>query len=562
MSAGTAGGSDKVSGASGNGTVVGKNRTEALLRGVLFGDTDSMDEDMKEDFRRNGTAHILAVSGLHIGLLYAIFRVIRKKIAVPGMTAAFVLLLGIYGTMTLWSVSVTRATAVILMMEGGERLDRRFDLLTSLGFVSMLVLMHDPYALYGASFIMSYLAAGSIGMVVPALERHLPEGLSGSIKTSLAVQIGLLPYIAYTFNMVPVGALIINIPVVMLLSVIVTLSVGAVPLCLVPGLTVPVRFMINSVSGIMLLINEKFAEIDFLSPDVISPPLFLIAAYYGVLFMLCSESFRIARIRKDIRLVMPQIVAVMSTVMVTCALSVSPFDEADVIMVDVGQGDCMHFGFRNHTDVLIDGGGSENYNIGEKTLKPYLLKNGVSKVDLAMATHLHTDHYKGLQELAEEKMIKRMITSGKTGDVMSFGSYDRIEIIWPDERDPGADDENKNSLIFKVYINGITVLITGDLGEEGEHDLVERYRGTSVLDCDVLKVCHHGSKYSSSAEFLEAVSPKVALIGVGKNNMYGHPSDEALERLETAGARVFRTDSDGAVGVWKKGDDLVVCKMK
>ena len=151
-----------------------------------------------------------------------------------------------------------------------------------------------------------------------------------------------------------------------------------------------------------------------------------------------------------------------------------------------------------------------------------------------------------------------MITTGKTGDVITFGNAsgnlfgklfgstarfaaelhrsnmrtrlhgtnepdgrnepDRIEIIWPDVRDPDTDDENKNSLIFKVYINGITVLITGDLGEEGEHDLVERYRGTGVLDCDVLKVCHHGSKYSSSAEFLEAVSPKVALIGVGKNN--------------------------------------------
>ena len=100
-----------------------------------------------------------------------------------------------------------------------------------------------------------------------------------------------------------------------------------------------------------------------------------------------------------------------------------------------------------------------------------------------------------------------------------------------------------------MHINGATVLITGDLGEEGEHALVEKYKGTGVLDCDILKVCHHGSKYSSSAEFIEAVSPAVALIGVGKNNMYGHPSSETIRRLESLGAAVYRTDRDGAIAI-------------
>ena len=565
----------------------GSGQSEPLIRGILFGDTDSMDEDMKDDFRRNGTAHVLAVSGLHIGLLYSIFRMLRKKFALPGMTACFLLVLGIYGTMTLWAVSVTRAVTLILIMEVGERLDRPFDLLTSLGFVSMLVLMHEPYALYGTSFEMSYLAALSIGVLCPVVKRIVPDRLPESIKTSLSVQLGLVPFVAFTFNMIPIGALIINIPVVIILTMIVSVSAAAVPVYVaagfistVAGIVLPFRWIIDKMSMAMVLINGRFADLGLLSPDVVSPPLFIVAAYYGVLFLICSETFRIASMRKDWKKVTPLAGIVVIMVLISCVLSVSPFDKADIIMVDVGQGDCMHFRFRDHltigrgvgslkdseknaedggasvripmpsrTNVIIDGGGREEYNVGKKVLKPYFLKNGVRRVDLALATHLHTDHYKGIEELKQERMVRQMVTEGRTGDIISIGSSDRIEIIWPDVQDPDTDDENKNSLIFKVYINGITVLITGDLGEEGEHALVQRYKGTDVLDCDVLKVCHHGSKTSNSAEFLEAVSPVVALIGVGKNNTYGHPSDEAIERLTACGAKVFRTDIDGAIGV-------------
>ena len=497
-------------------------KTEALLRGVLFGDTNSMDEEMKDDFRNNGTAHVLAVSGLHIGLLYSIFRTLRRRTAVPGMTALFIVILAVYGTMTLWTASVTRAAAVIILMETGDRLNRRSDLLTSLGFVSMLVLMRNPYSLYDMSFVMSYMAALSIGIICPVLKRNLPGWFPDSIKTSLAVQAGLVPYIAYTFNIVPCGAVIINIPVVLLLSVIVTLSASSIPIYLISRcfrfdlMLLPVRHVLEYAAGSMILLNEWFSDIVILSPDVVSPRVFILAAYYGITVLFCSESFMIARLRKDMKMITPLIIAAAAVILIACQMSASPFDKADIVMVDVGQGDCVHLR-SGDLNVIIDGGGNENYNVGKKTLKPYFLKNGIYKVDLALATHLHTDHYKGIEELTEEGMVRRIIKEGKTGDIISFNNS-RIDIIWPDIRDPNTDDENKNSLIFKVHINGITMLITGDIGEEGEHALVERYRGTDVLDCDVLKVCHHGSRYSSTKEFLEAVSPEVALIGVGKNN--------------------------------------------
>ena len=602
-----------------------ENEEKALIRGVLFGDTDCMEEDLKEDFRRNGTAHILAVSGLHIGLLYAIFRKLRKVVGSGMITPCFYMILALYGTMTLWTVSVTRACAMIILMETGEKTDRRYDLLTSLGFVSMLVLIHNPYAMFGASFLMSYLAVLSMGLFQPVLERKLPEWLPGGLVTSISVQMGLLPYTVYTFNVLPIAAVIINIPTVMILTALVTTAALSVPFyaagCLLSGAAseavlscVSSGSATGTASGIaaatagnafmewimtplftaecfmaklIILINRTAASLKITSPDVTSPKLYVVFALYAAMIWMFSESFRVARIRKDRGMVGMQAGVMLMCVMLSALMSVSAFDKAAIIMVDVGQGDCMHFRFRNssmkrsaldvfarrNVDVMIDGGGSDNYDTGKKTLKPYLLKNGVADLDLAIATHLHTDHYKGITDLIEVFPVKRLIVQGKAGDVIRINRQEYIEVLWPvenrDDRGEGppddnearqADgDENKNSMVLKVHINGITVLVTGDLTGEDELEMVRLYSGTDKLKCDVLKVSHHGSRFSSTTEFLEAVSPRVALIGAGENNTYGHPSDEALERLKNAGIRVYRTDKDGAIGIIRKKDSIAVC---
>ena len=135
------------------------------------------------------------------------------------------------------------------------------------------------------------------------------------------------------------------------------------------------------------------------------------------------------------------------------------------------------------------------------------------------------------------------------------------EILWPDRLDPNTEDENVNSLIFKVHWYGVTVLVTGDISSEGEAMLLEKYRGTDALRCDVLKVAHHGSAYSTSDAFLAAVQPKIAVIGVGRNN-YGHPSEKVIEKLQKNGILIFRTDLDGAVGIRSKDGKITVCTEK
>ena len=136
-----------------------------------------------------------------------------------------------------------------------------------------------------------------------------------------------------------------------------------------------------------------------------------------------------------------------------------------------------------------------------------------------------------------------------------------IEILWPLEAETDSEDENYFSLIFKVREKNMTILVTGDITSEGEAALIDHYRGSNKLKCDILKVCHHGSRYSSSDEFLDAVDPQVAVIGVGKNN-YGHPSNEVIEKLSKKGIMVFRTDLNGAVGFIDRKGKLEVCVQR
>lgn len=588
----------------------------AVIRGILFGDTSFMPDNLTEDFRRNGTAHILAVSGLHIGLLYGIFKAIRKKVHVPGMSFAFIIILMLYGTMTLWSVSVTRAVAMVMILEAGDHLDRRYDLITSLGLVSMLSLTVNPFALYSASFIMSYLAVASLAIIGPVIRSGLPDKVPPVLTASISVQAGLLPYTAYAFNALPIGAVIINIPVILIMSVLMSFAVAAIPVLTVTAQFTPlnavVHQMIYFLVRIMVRINDIFAELEFLSPDVVSPPLWVLFMIYGVMFLLCSESFRISHIRERHGLTQIQAGLIAIAVMMSLVVSTNKYDKADIVMIDVGQGDSIHVKAGGH-NYMIDGGGNEEYEVGRKVLKPYLLKNGVRKIDGAFVTHLHEDHYKGICELAREGMVRHLfvyaanrlkikeicrdtglepenITFLRRGHRVRLGAWERqlvvpgairsslisdtLEVLWPPyytddkyrELISDEADENASSLIMKVTVDGVSMLVTGDLGEEGENELIEQYgvkdlsvkdndgnlteaNGDGLLHSNILKVGHHGSNTSSTDRFLDTISPEIAVIQVGKNNMYGHPAPETLNRLKSHSIKVWRNDLQGAVGI-------------
>lgn len=528
--------------------------TRAMIRGILFGDTTALSDELYQDFRANGTAHVLAVSGLHIGVLFALYRRITRKRGGWIGASVLALLLLFYGTMALWSASVTRAVLLVLLMLGGDLLRRRYDLLTALAAAAILLMVREPYILYSTGFQMSFLAVLSLAFLCPVLELVLPQGIAASV----AVQIGMVPYVAYTFNYIPVAAIVVNVPILWLLSVLVPSGLAAMLWFLLAGTGGLPGVLLCGMTQILALTNQTLSLDGQLAMDVVSWHPAVLLLFYLLLFLLTSEYGRMLLHRKDRKRLGRCLGAVLLCVLLTAAVTPDPFRHAVFTMVDVGQGDCLHVHLPRHTDLLLDGGGSEEYNIGEKVLKPYLLKNGCRDINLALATHLHTDHYQGLTELADCYPVREILTRGKAGDVIRIGGQSTIEILWPLEQDPDTDDENKNSLIFRVSAEDLSILVTGDIGADGELAMVEYYRGTDRLRCDILKVCHHGSRYSSSDAFLDAVSPSAAVIGVGKNH-YGHPADETLARFKRRGIPVYRTDQDGAVGFWKEGGEIRVC---
>ena len=274
--------------------------------------------------------------------------------------------------------------------------------------------------------------------------------------------------------------------------------------------------------------------------------------------------------RKEKKRLLYAVVSICLVSIASIYMMPEPFNNAGIVFVDVGQGDCIHIKTDAGKNYLIDGGGDADYDVGRKILKPYLLKNGVSRIDAAFVTHLHEDHYGGIKALADEGMIgmtgvfesNRYIEMDIDSELfylhrgysINLGDDIFLEVISPEaeseeiykKMNENEEDENKTSLIIKVRYKEKTLLVTGDIDEEGETELVNKYG--SELSCDVMKVPHHGSKYSSSEDFVKIVDPVLAVFQVGHNN-YGHPSEDAISRYTERGCRIVRNDQDGAIGL-------------
>ena len=482
----------------------GYEDTASFIKGIMFGDKGELDEDVLDDFQKNGTAHVLAVSGLHVGFLYALLCKVwpwRKR-------RAFFIFVTIslicYCLLSDMSPSVLRASAMIIMHIFAQMDNRRYDLSSAAFAVVIFGLWQNPYLLFNTSFQLSLLAVLSINLMLPYVRRLS----TGVLAWSIAVRLGMLPYTMYIFNYISIGAFLVNIPIIMIVGLV-------VPIGIIIFILVSVGVPLLGVDCIVLdclcqgieKINSWTCIDGVTNLTVTSPSRTFLAIYYLTLLLFMSEHGRLMIMRSDFRRV---IVIALTVIMVSCVFGYSTrtgFENLQLTFVDVGQGDCVHVRTKDGHNYLIDGGGSENYNIGKKTLKPYLLKNGVRKLDGVIVTHLHTDHYKGLRELCQEGLVSDIYvydgnnviepqvakeTGLETDEIhylykgmkLNLGENATLSIIWPNRQSKSyyesvANDstkENEISLVMKLNIDGVTTLITGDIDEEGENNLLENVK--------------------------------------------------------------------------------------
>ncbi len=542
-----------------------------IIGGLVFGDKNCMKDEIYEKFKANGISHILAVSGLHIGIVYGFFLVIirgnRRKI----YGLVFLLILLSYGTMTIWPPSCCRAIFMVMLNMISYYYDRRFDTLAALTLAFMVFSIMNPYIIFNIGFKLSFIAVLGICFVTPKLKIYVGNYLS----TILAAQITLIPIIAYEMNYISLISPIANLIIVPIVAVLMPIIIIHLLIFTITGFKLIVISKVAiSISELIIYLNDIIYKYNNLIVDVITLNFAMIFIYYIIILFITSETFIVLIKRKKNTFVISIILLTMLISIPIHLITKNDFKDDEVVFIDVGQGDGIHIR-TDELNVLIDGGGHYMKNIGQMVLKPYLLKNGVFNLDMAIPTHLHMDHFKGVSELKEIYLIdKLMVFEGympiiesdrylKVGDKIVLGKEIYIEILWPilSEGDSfDLEDENKVNMVIKLKYEGVDILITGDLLAQGEKEMLKYYEDTDKLKCDILKVCHHGSKSSTTDEFLNVVEPKVAIIQVGKNN-YEHPADNTIEKLYKKDIMVFRNDLDGAIGIDIKNGKYYIKKM-
>lgn len=275
-----------------------------------------------------------------------------------------------------------------------------------------------------------------------------------------------------------------------------------------------------------------------------------------------------------------KVIAVLLIIIVISNINFEKFTNNMYInFIDVSQGDaCL---IRQKTKViLIDGGGANNqnnnYNVGKSILMPYLLARKIKTIDYMIFSHFDNDHcqgllyvlenlkvksiligeqyeeyqnYQKLKEVAKRKAIK--IYTLKKGDSLKLTKNLKIEVLWPKKEEMISENSiNNNSLVLKITFGNFSILFTGDIEKVAEEKILKEYEGKQkLLQSTILKVAHHGSKTSSIKEFIKKVNPKCALIGVGKDNKFGHPSNVTLETLKELNTKIYRTDQCGEISI-------------
>lgn len=551
-----------------------------IFKAMLLGDKSSIPQQVYDLYQENGISHLLAISGLHISMLgMGFYRLVRKAGAGKRTAAAAgICLMLCYGTMTGFSPSTQRAVIMYSVSVLSGCVGRTYDLPTALGTAAAVILWREPAALAQGGVQLSFLAVGGVGVLGRELERaEVCRSRPGRIFLGgLAVQAATYPAVVYHYFVYPPYGIFLNFLVIPLM----TYAMISGLLCLAAGMVSPAAGRLCAGSGVCILrlyemLCRCFTGLPGSRLSVGRPALWQLALYGAVLgiFLLLIGRIR----RKKLSL------AVAGTVLFFILLPV-PETGLRITYLDVGQGDGIVLQADGST-ALIDGGSTDRKKLGSQVLEPFLLSQGISRMDWAAVSHCDSDHISGLKELLEGDRIRigrLLLPAGGEKDeaqqeLVLLAQKKGIPVVWMEKGDsfsmgrlkmfclaPGGarsseEDRNERSMVLMSEYGEAKFLFTGDISAEKEKELLRQTgTGERLNGVTVLKAAHHGSDSSSCREFLEAVRPVWAVLSYGEGNSYGHPSKEVTDRLKEGGAVVLETARDGAISVKTDGKKLRV----
>ena len=410
------------------------------------------------------------------------------------------------------------------------------------------------------------------------------------LSVTLSAQIVILPILLFNFNILGIYFFISNILVSIIIGPIIIVGFVCILISFISIEIAKILSIFMSV-GIQILISiSEISHLPFSKIYIPTPKVWQIVSYYicvivinriYIAFNSKKPDFTSIRIRNLVALlkfkfrqnrnkVLKVLIVLVSLVFI---LNTIP-EKLKIHFVDVGQGDCTFITTPQNKTILIDGGGSmsEEYDVGKSTLLPYILDRGYTKLDYVFISHFDQDHVGGILTILEELRVGQVYISKQEQDSENYQKFLKIvedkkikvkvlkqgdclkieknlyfDILWPIEEQIQENVLNNNAMVMKLRYGKFSMLFTGDIEAIAEEKILDFYKekGESILKSDVLKVAHHGSKTSTTQSFFEKVNPKICLIGVGKNNMFGHPTTEVLERIN--GTKIYRTDENGEI---------------
>jgi len=571
----------------------------ALNRSIFLGEAERLDPGVRRDFTRCGLAHIFAVSGLNVVLLVWILdlfvRLFRPK---PRVRSALLIGFSIaYCAAVGFQASVVRATIMFAAILVAPFLRYQIEALTALAAAALVILAIDPRALWHAGFQLTFACMLSIILLKPLLDnwlwldeekgtkprkvvvRFTNRRVISGMTMIVSAQVGILPFLAHYFYMIPFVGVLSNLlaaPLVWLIMAATTVLLGAN--AVVPAVAWIVGDALNLFGHALLGLVQFCATLPLVTVSTPRWPLLASALFYVVLFgwaVLPREPSPFFEAKQRARLAIAFAAIVAWVVWVPAVLRGSG-DTLHATFLDVGQGDSCVLEMPGGPVVLVDGGDSY-VRAGERVIAPFLEARGIDHLDAIIATHPDSDHIGGLPAVfraldvawliegpgqSESQVYQRLQEAAKSefarhdlvfaGDWIEAPMGTRLLFLHP-PRGAAYSRANDESLVLLVDWRECEILLAGDIEHRGEDDLLA---SGADLACDVLKVAHHGSDRATSPAFLDRARPRLAIISCGRDNPFGHPSPDVLDRLTSAGVTIARADRDGAVTVRSNGRSL------
>lgn len=568
-----------------------------FVEAVLIGAGNSLPPETWQEFNRAGLTHILVVSGFNLGLvalfIYYLLRLFRirsrvlRSIITLAVVVTYLLIIG-------GQPSILRATIVVIIFLAARIFERKTDLLNITAAAACINLIINPNELFNVGFQLSYGAVFSLAVIAPQLDRlFLNEIVAPTSRQkvyrycmsiffgTIAVFLGTLPILIFHYQQVSVIGLLTNILIIPISGLVTILGMLVIPLSLVSTYIASIyggalEILVQLTLGISKAASSlPFAMITIPRPTAIGTILFTSL----LLYCISSQTRR--------RLVGRTITSI--AICLSLALTNVPFvyaitnaqSKLTVVFFDVGQGDAALISTPSGKHYMIDFGGKglSGRSQAERSIMPFLRAEGISSIDGAFVSHMHYDHYAGLESLLKAGYINKIYSCGERTENQTAYTLDSIThhskipiknilqgeriidcelsmyVLSPDAKNYRViEEKNNRSIILKLVYHNTSFLFLADAESDAEREVVEKYG--AFLKSDVVKVAHHGSRSSSIQELVSLSKPSYAVVSVGQRNAFGHPDLNVLDRWHTSGARVMSTAHSGAVILQSDGETV------